>query len=106
MPARFTVTAELLQAYKQCRRKAFLLLRGDVGEAPHEYVRALAANAASALETFLESLGGRGLILERNPNPKLNGKVDVLAHVLFEDRTSGGGGRRSGPFELTWLENI
>lgn len=84
MPDTRAITPELVEAYRLCRRKAFLLLRGDTGEAPHEYVRLLDAHAASALETFVRSLESSGLIVERRLSPQLNGKADVFVHALLK----------------------
>ncbi len=81
MPHNQAITPDLVEAYGLCRRKAFLLLRGDVGDASHEYVRLLDAHAGSALESFLRSLEVTGLIVKRHPDPQLNGKADALAHV-------------------------
>ena len=84
MPHTHTITPDLVEAYGLCRRKAFLLLRGDAGDAPHEYVRILDAHASSALDSFVGSLQASGLIVERHPDPELNGKADVLAQAMLK----------------------
>jgi predicted RecB family nuclease len=84
MPHTQAITPDLVEAYGLCRRKAFLLLRGDTGDAPHEYVRLLAAHAASSLDAFVRSLEAGGMSVERHANPELNSKSDVLAHVLLK----------------------
>ena len=78
------ITPDLVEAYGLCRRKAFLLLRGDTGDTPHEYVRLLDAHAASSLDTFVGSLEASGRIVNRHPNPELNGRADVFTHVLLK----------------------
>jgi predicted RecB family nuclease len=44
----------------------------------------LDAHAASALDTFVGSLGASGLMVKRHPKPEPNGKADVLAHMPLE----------------------
>jgi predicted RecB family nuclease len=75
------ITPDLVEAYGLCRRKAFLLLHGDAGDPPHDYVSLLDAYGSSSLDTFVRSLQASGLIVQRHPNPELNGKADVLTHV-------------------------
>src|SRR6266852_4052394 len=77
------ITPDLVAAYGLCKRKAFLLLRGDTGDAPHEYVRNLDRRATSTLDTFVGSLQTRGLTVERHPNPELIGTADVFAQALL-----------------------
>ncbi len=84
MPDNNAITPDLVEAYGLCRRKAFLLLRGDAGDAPHEYVRLLDAHAASALSAFVASLETSGLIVERHPDPELTGKADAFSHALLK----------------------
>jgi len=51
-----TITSELVEAYSQCRRKAFLLLRGDLQCEQHEYDRVIADRAAAAQTRHLSTL--------------------------------------------------
>lgn len=83
MPDNHAIKADLVEAYGLCKRKAFLLLRGDAGDDPHEYVRILDAQASSALDAFVGSLQASGLIVERHPDPELNGKADVFAQAML-----------------------
>jgi predicted RecB family nuclease len=75
------ITPDLVEAYRLCRRKAFLLMRGDVGTPPHDYVKLLDTIAATVLETFVESLEASGRIIERCANSELLGTADTLTHV-------------------------
>src|SRR5579875_1654878 len=84
MPHTQAITPDLVEAYGLCRRKAFLLLRGDTGDPPHEYVRIFDTHAASALENFVGSLEANGLIVERHSKPELLGKADAFSHVLLK----------------------
>src|SRR5438046_2949148 len=59
------ITPEVAAAYSLCKRKAFLLLRGDAGESPHEYVRLLEAHAATSRHAFLTSLQATGLTVQQ-----------------------------------------
>ena len=84
MPDNYAITPDFVEAYGLCKRKALLLLLGDAGDAPHEYVRILDARAAAALDTFITSLQASGSTIERNPNPQPIGKADVLTQVLLK----------------------
>src|SRR5438445_1179879 len=84
MPDNYAITPDVVEAYNLCHRKAFLLLRADRGDAPHEYVRILNGRAVSALDTFVGTLQASGLTIERHPNPKLVGNPDVLAQALLK----------------------
>ena len=46
------VTPELVTAYWFCQRKAFLLLRGDKGDAAHSYVTVTALKATRSFESY------------------------------------------------------
>src|SRR5438445_12046210 len=83
MPNNHAITPGLVEAYGLCKRKAFLLLRGDTGDVPHEYVRILVARAASALDSFVGSIQASGVIVERHANPERVSKADVLAQALL-----------------------
>ena len=84
MPHTHAITSDLIEAYGLCRRKAYLLLRGDAGDAPHEYVKVLDAHASSALDIFVGSLEASGLIVQWHPNPEHKGNADVLAQALLK----------------------
>jgi len=72
------ITPDLVEAYALCKRKAFLLIRGDVGGSLHDYPRLLNAHAASTLNHFIDSLEASGRIVERLSDTGGIGKVGVL----------------------------
>jgi hypothetical protein len=49
MPDHNAITPDLVEAYGLCKRKAFLLLRGDRGDATHQYVSTLERVSPCAL---------------------------------------------------------
>lgn len=75
------ITPELAAAYSLCKRKAFLLMRGDAGESPHEYVRLLEAHAATSRHASLQATG---LTVQQCHGGHLSGKSDVFAEVLMK----------------------
>ena len=56
------ITAEVVEAYVQCPRKAFLLLQGGQEAVPHEYQRIIdeqeAANREAHRDRLLREAGG------------------------------------------------
>lgn len=75
------ITPDLVAAYCLCKRKSFLLLRGDTGEPPHEYIRLLNAHAANRLSTYLDSLKAAGLQVQQDQKGGIAPKADVLVNV-------------------------
>src|ERR1019366_3584239 len=75
------ITPDVATAYCLCKRKAFLLLRGEQGEPAHEYVVLKEAQAAANLKTFLESLERAGLTLQHCNGAEPTGKADVFAQA-------------------------
>jgi predicted RecB family nuclease len=51
-----TVTADLVEAYSLCPRKAFLLMAGEPNPGPHEYVRIIDEQAAANRQAHRASL--------------------------------------------------
>jgi len=51
-----TLTADLVEAYSLCPRKAFLLMAGEPNPGPHEYVRIIDEQAAANRQAHRESL--------------------------------------------------
>jgi predicted RecB family nuclease len=51
-----TVTAELVEAYSLCPRKAFLLMAGEPNQGPHEYMRIIDEQTAANRQTHRASL--------------------------------------------------
>jgi len=84
MTMNHAISTDLVAAYSVCKRKAFLLLRGDSGDAPHEFVRLFEGHSAVALDAFLKSMQSSGLTVSHhsdNDRTGITGKVDVLTHV-------------------------
>lgn len=50
------ITSELIEAYSQCRRRAFLLLRGDTQTERHDYDLAIGERQAIARSKYLASI--------------------------------------------------
>lgn len=59
-----TITAEMVVAYSQCPRKAFLLYRQEKGS-PHEYIRLLEQQKQHCQSKYLDALSRQNL----NPQP-------------------------------------
>ena len=55
-----TVTAELVEAYSLCPRKAFLLMAGEPNPGPHEYVRMIDEQTAANRQAYRASLERAG----------------------------------------------
>jgi predicted RecB family nuclease len=55
-----TITADLVEAYSLCPRKAFLLMAGDPNPGPHEYVRMIDEQTASNRQAHRVSLEKAG----------------------------------------------
>ena len=51
------ITSEIVVAYRQCRRKAFLLIRGDSGAPQHEYDEIVARRSAARHVAYLTASG-------------------------------------------------
>ena len=72
------ITPELVAAYWLCQRKAFLLLRGDAGDPPHEYLAHLEAHASMSLKNYLDSLAADGFNIRRYGNQGDLNNADVI----------------------------
>ena len=72
------ITPELIAAYWVCQRKAFLLLRGDMGDNLHEYLALLDAHASRSLRNYLDSLGVAGFDIRRYGNQGDLNNADVI----------------------------
>ncbi|MDP2815677.1 MAG: hypothetical protein Q8O19_03250 [Rectinemataceae bacterium] len=53
-----TITADLMEAYYHCPRKAFLIMAGEPNPIPHEYVRITAEQAADNRQAHSNRLAG------------------------------------------------
>ena len=78
------ITPELVTAYWRCQRKAFLLLRGDTGDSPHEYVKLIDAHASRSLNNFVDTLGTDGFDIRQSENQGLAGNADVIAQATLK----------------------
>jgi len=83
MTSPLSITSTLVVAFCLCKRKAFLLSRGDTGEPPHEYIQLLDARAAANRSTYLDSLAAAGLQVQRGYMEGITTSADVLANVLL-----------------------
>lgn len=54
------ITSEVVEAYLQCHRKAFLMLRGQPKGVQHEYEQVLAERACKNRKVYLESISTLG----------------------------------------------
>ena len=77
------ITSDVAAAYCLCKRKAFLLLRGEQDGNPHQYVVLTASQAAASLKTFLDSSERAGLSICHCNGGEPSGKADVFAQVSF-----------------------
>ena len=79
------VTPELVTAYWFCQRKAFLLLRGDKGDAAHGYVTGTALEATRSFESYLDFCKRSGLAIDQSDNAGLDGgKHDVIVAATLK----------------------
>jgi hypothetical protein len=83
MANEFPITPDVVAAYCLCKRKAFLLLRGEQGEAVHQFVVLTDAQAAASLKTFLDSSERAGLNVQHCNGAAPTGRADVFAQVLL-----------------------
>src|SRR5437870_73351 len=79
-----SITPELVAAHWLCQRKAFLLLRGDAGEPPHEYVKLIDAHASRSLSNFLDGLRTAGFKVQQSESQARIGHADVIAHATLK----------------------
>jgi hypothetical protein len=78
------MTPELVAAYWLCQRKAFLFLRGDGGDPPHEYFPLLDGYASISLENYLDSLAADGLNIQPYGNQEDLHNADVITSYTFK----------------------
>ena len=79
-----SITPELVASYWHYQRKAFLLLQGEKGDPPHEYVQILDDHASQSKITFLESLKTKDLEVRKYQRESDFGKVDVLTELTLK----------------------
>ena len=78
------ITPEPVVAYWLCQRKAFLLLRGDTCDSPHEYVKLIDAHASSSLKNFLDALRTDGFNIRPSEDQGMVGSADVITHTTLK----------------------
>ena|SRR5436309_809877 len=66
-----TITADLVEAYSLCPRKAFLLMAGEPHPGPHEYVQMIDEQAAANRQAHRASLEKAGEL------PPVGGTADL-----------------------------
>ena len=80
----YQITPEIVMAYWLCQRKAFLLLRGDAGSSPHEYVKLIGANASISRKNFLDALVSEGFKIRQGDNNNAVGNADVIYQITLQ----------------------
>jgi hypothetical protein len=83
MANEFPITPDVAAAYCMCKRKAFFLLRGEQGEAAHQFVVLTEAHATASLKTFLDSSERAGLNVQHCNGAEPTGKADVFAQAFL-----------------------
>jgi predicted RecB family nuclease len=78
------ITPEIVTAYWLCQRKGYLLLRGDAGDPPHEYLALLDAYASMSLKNFLDSLAADGFNIRQYTNQGDFHNADVITSYKFK----------------------
>ena len=79
------ITPELVAAYWLCQRKAYLLLRGDSGDFPHEYLALLDARASKSLNSYLDSLRAVGFKIRQYEKQGDLHNEDVITSFTLKD---------------------
>jgi predicted RecB family nuclease len=82
-----TITSDLVEAYSQCPRKAFLMMTGLANPGPHEYVRITDEQAAANRQAHRASLGQAedfppGGVADLNTRPKVIADAKLAADDL------------------------
>jgi predicted RecB family nuclease len=75
----YSITPELVTAYSLCQRKAFLQLRGDTGDPPHEYTTLLKRHACNRQSNYHDSLREAGFSLQQDEEYSPLDNADVIA---------------------------
>jgi hypothetical protein len=80
MTSSHIITSNLVMAFCLCKRKAFLLSRGDTGEPPHEYLQLINARATANQNTYLNSLSAAGFQVHQDCIGGITTSVDGSDH--------------------------
>jgi predicted RecB family nuclease len=79
-----TITCEILVAYSQCARKAYLLLCTREKGTPHEYVTILEQQRQATQQKYLNILRRKNVDVQSYNPDKLTGKHEFLTNVTLE----------------------
>jgi predicted RecB family nuclease len=79
-----TITSEILVAYSQCPRKAYLLLCTGEQGTPHEYVRILEQQRQATQQKYLNILRRNNVDVQSYSPDKLTGKHEFLIDATLE----------------------
>src|SRR2546421_7507176 len=83
-PMRNTITSEILVAYSQCSRKAFLLLCTDEPGIPHEYMRILEQQKTRNQINYMHALEQASLEEKSHPVTDLNNEGDLVTKATLK----------------------
>jgi predicted RecB family nuclease len=81
---RNTITSEILVAYSQCSRKAFLLLCTDEPGIPHEYMRILEQQKRRNQINYMHALEQPSLEEKSHPVTDLNNEGDLVTKATLK----------------------
>ncbi len=102
-----TITADLVEAYSLCPRKAFLLMAGEPNPGPHEYVRMIDEQTAANRQVHRASLEKAGElppgggVAGLSAGPKVAAETELVAddlHAHFDFLTKVNEPSRLGKF--------
>jgi predicted RecB family nuclease len=79
-----TITSEILVAYSQCPRKAFLLLCTKERGTPHEYTEILEQQRQNNQRKYLDMLQRKNADVQPYTSDNLKGKYEFLFNVTLE----------------------
>ncbi len=79
-----TITSEILVAYSQCPRKAFLLMYTQTPGTPHEYIKILEQQRQDNQRKYLDILQKKNLDVQSYSQNTLRGGNDFLINALLE----------------------
>jgi len=79
-----TITSEILVAYSQCPRKAYLLLCTKEKGTPHEYVRILEQQRQASQRKYLNIFRQKNVDVQSYSPDKLTGKHNFLVNATLE----------------------
>src|SRR5437879_5104862 len=83
-----TITSDLVEAYSQCPRKAFLMMAGVANPGAHEYVQITDEQAAANRQAYRVKLGQAetfplGGVADLNTGPKVIADAELATEGLY-----------------------